>query len=445
MNILSKQAEEEIISAVGDVVDVVEREKCSPTKAVVKISRDRGFQPGFVQLLCHAYNTGSQEAQRNSHKTAFDKFDSFELADAKEALAEIYPNEVKSPAKEAEDSAISGDYDKAPDWLDISRRHKLAHMQLPWTEKAAEDKQPKMTATKAYNAHVKHARLLEDLRLQKSAARLELSRSTGKLGQYFQQDPYRRLPFNVVAKIAAVYHGNIGKTLMDYIRDTYKIKEANEDPVKLSDHVADWDSEPYVYVTECIKHAKEYNEKSAVFDRKTQELQKKSEELLRPFAPKSDQPWTSLIPESRKEASFLSALGGAFIGSGVKDQMSKSLPKPQTTQELVGSTFKDLDDPSHEIEMRKIRAEALLQDLMANDEVISGYDPGEVLEAYNEISAMVPRASTQSAAMRPLLRRYLQGNLQPFEAGEMAKLERGIQQTTTRPSQDQTGQETGNK
>lgn len=84
--------------------------------------------------------------------------------------------------------------------------------------------------------------------------------------------------------------------------------------------------------------------------------------------------------------------------------------------------------------MRNIRAQAMLQDLIANDPMISQHDPTETLQAYNDIVAMAPRTADQNMLMQPLLRKRLtQGSLDPFELDQLLGMEqkqRNINATT---------------
>ncbi len=83
--------------------------------------------------------------------------------------------------------------------------------------------------------------------------------------------------------------------------------------------------------------------------------------------------------------------------------------------------------------MRKIKAHSMLNSMLTDpDSPISGHDPDDVIGAYNEISQLAPRAAEQPAAVKPLLARRLQGNVQPFEAKEITDIEKGI--TATRNS-----------
>ena len=90
----------------------------------------------------------------------------------------------------------------------------------------------------------------------------------------------------------------------------------------------------------------------------------------------------------------------------------------------------DLSSPDHENELRKIRAQVMLSNMLSDPEnPISGHDPEEVLEAYNELAQLAPRAAAQPAAMQPLLAKRLAGNVEPFEVREIGDIEKTLAQT----------------
>ena len=99
-----------------------------------------------------------------------------------------------------------------------------------------------------------------------------------------------------------------------------------------------------------------------------------------------------------------------------------------TSQELERDVLGDLLDPMHESEMQSIRMQAMLTEFLADDPVISTYDPEDVIDAFNQIAQMTPRASLQPAVMRGQLRKMLQQQdaMEPFEAGQLIDVERGL-------------------
>jgi hypothetical protein len=213
------------------------------------------------------------------------------------------------------------------------------------------------------------------------------------------------------------------KEAAEFLKTYRAPKQANVQPPAN----IDWDRAPFTLMNRLVKVAEELNA-ARQSHKEAEDKLKKEAENLRPFDLARSPQTTSIVPQQEKEGfgSFLPIAGGI----GLKSVLDKALtPKP--TSELIEDQWMELEDPEHESDLRKIRAQAMISDFMANDEVISGYDPDEVLRTYNEIAQMTPRASTQTGIMRPLLRRRLQGHIEPFEAEQATNIEKGLTQTTS--------------
>ena len=144
-----------------------------------------------------------------------------------------------------------------------------------------------------------------------------------------------------------------------------------------------------------------------------------------------------LFEKKSEQAPVPQTLTGKVIGkmvplatgmSGLK-LLTQKKPEPspvKVEQEAISSIL----DPQHEAELAKIRIQAMLSDFMASDPVISTYDPDEVLDVYNQVAQMTPRAVQQPAVMRGLLRKMLQQQdaMEPFEAEQMLKVETGLKE-----------------
>jgi hypothetical protein len=78
--------------------------------------------------------------------------------------------------------------------------------------------------------------------------------------------------------------------------------------------------------------------------------------------------------------------------------------------------------------MARIKMQAMLNDFLSNDPVISTYDVDDVLDAFNQVSQLVPRSSLQPAVMRGQLRKLLQQQdaMEPFEANQLVEVEKGL-------------------
>ena len=135
-------------------------------------------------------------------------------------------------------------------------------------------------------------------------------------------------------------------------------------------------------------------------------------------------------PARVKQAVFASPAMGAALGTAAA-RIIGDVPKERSG--LVEDSWLDLEDPNHQNEIRKIRSHAMLNSMLTDpDDPISGHDPDSVINAFNEISSLAPRVAEQAAAIRPLLHRRLQGNVQPFEAKEITDIEKGIAATRSK-------------
>jgi hypothetical protein len=103
-------------------------------------------------------------------------------------------------------------------------------------------------------------------------------------------------------------------------------------------------------------------------------------------------------------------------------------------KEQVEKQIGELESPGHMNELRKIRAQTVLTQLMSDPESpLSEYDPDEVMQAYNQVVQLSPRLADQPSALGPLLNRKLMGNTEPFEVGETLKLEESLAKTQPTP------------
>ncbi len=94
----------------------------------------------------------------------------------------------------------------------------------------------------------------------------------------------------------------------------------------------------------------------------------------------------------------------------------------------VDQAWLQLEDPAHDAQLRAIRTQAMMADMM-NDPIIGSHPLEEVSKTYNELSQLAPRSAQQPALMRAALRRHLQGAVQPFETNEALNTEKTLKDT----------------
>ena len=133
-----------------------------------------------------------------------------------------------------------------------------------------------------------------------------------------------------------------------------------------------------------------------------------------------------------KEALFPTGMGMAShmlpaVAAAAGLQRLRGAPEP-TANQIETDAVRSMVDPAHDAEMKRIQMQAMLAEFLSNDPVISTYDPEQVIEAFNQVSQLTPRASIQPAVMRGQLRKMLQQQdaMEPFEAGQLVDIEKGL-------------------
>jgi hypothetical protein len=422
METLSKEAEAKISSALNAVIDLVNN-GTDPTDAVVKAASDWKIPYGHIDLMVNAFNIGRSEAQRKGSSELFEKVSEFELADTKQVLDRMFPDTVKAAGVLAEETIISEAYKSPPRFLkDRARQQKLAAARdLNWSMgKGAPAPLPRDPSTAIKRAHSKlvdHKRTYEELR---RAAQFQFDQTMGlfqKFSEYMRQ-PHAPLLATVSAH-ARVMYGDNGVKVCDQLDPHSKhTKQA------AAGRIVDT-KEALTLVGHFLDSYQSFVLAKTAHDKAEAERDQIAGDIARPFVPAAPEPGSVLGPCSTEKSAFLGGLFGTAIGSSMGRQLGNNMVSP--TSDLQNSLQKKMSDPQHEATLRNIQTEAMLNDLMANDEVISGYDPNEVTGHFNEISQLSPRATNQSGLMRAMLRKRLQtGALDPYEIDMLLKIENGL-------------------
>ena len=448
----SKKAEDELLNAVRDVTALVESDHLSPTDAIVKVAESRELSPTHVPLLVQAYNVGRCTFQReHGGKGVLNKTADFPIARVEDAMAQLFPDKPATPAEKAASTRVSDEYDRPPNWA-IARQlpkppmQKVAATREPFQVRNTYDStgDPMIKMAKAYGQaeRIKHA--VEEARYQAGAAKDRLLHSITDLRLYFKQAASTRLTFSEVEFNAPRVIGAAAASLLDHVYQANGMREARCEGLPKFATAVDRKAAPYSLIAKCIECGRDAIEKQAAYAALAYDGQQKVASITRPFAVAPDATPVlrrsvlgGLRPVSSvKQSGMLEGMLGGVAGG-----MGKDLFAPKPTKDLVSDEVKELNDPLHVDELRQIQSRTMLSDLLANDEVISGFAPEEVTKAYNEISQLSPRASSQPAIMRPLLRKRLTaGSVEPFEAEQMANIEKTIRQTDTPNPIDKTAE-----
>jgi hypothetical protein len=405
MKTLSKQAETQLLSAVKNVVGHVDNGD-DPTDAVVKVAQELELPRGHLQLLCSAYNTGRVNAQRKmAAASIMERFEDIPLADHEKAAQQIWPDKIETPSERLSKTAVSDDYRKAPHWL-------APCLTSPPARKAASAEPLVLTPAQrkdaAWKTILDGQRRIQDVRPKSSAARDNMVASMQTLTGYFKRA--NCLPFSEVHY--AVASDPAAEALMQVVGASLgREKQAAVVPRVM--HSVVWTEAPYTLIKEALAACElAVNARRELVELEAS-IKTAREEVYGPSG-------------AHKSGSEKVGAGGSIFGTALGTTFGSTLPKPKSTGERVESAVTALDDPDHENAMRNIQITAMLRDMMSNDEVIKGYEPEEVLHAYNQISQTAPTVAMHSIALGPELRSVLQRNRAPHETSQLVGLEKDL-------------------
>jgi hypothetical protein len=440
---LSRQDETQLISWAKMAQGLVEDGQL-PTDAIIKVAQDQGIARDMVPLLVQTYNVGRQSHQRHANEghSILNKLAEFPLANLEQVLSEAYPSaQQKRAARRAE--TVAAEYSQQPvPALRVTQPRTKTACELPRLEE-----RPSMPPrlSKAYALRDRLDRQTDELRLKISTAMDEYARAMDRLVGFFKRArslPLEEIRFNVDRQM-----GPAASAVLQYACRAAKMgadwaKEAAAPPSIT--HAMDRHLSPYSLVHAVIRAGESLLQAKEAHAAHVKQAEAQTLEAFRPFAERwHPKPPTHVLdaPEAssqRKVASFLAGvLGGVSSGLG-RGILGASAPA--SSSEMATGMVGSLEDASHLDELRKIEAKTIANDLMARDEDISGYDPDQVAEAYNEVVKISPGLATQPAVLRPVLRRRLaQGVLEPFEVQQLVDMEKNRRQTQGKGVLDDNG------
>ena len=424
MKRLSKEAESQVLDALGSVADLV-NELDEPNDAIIKAAKEFNIPAGHVNLMVTAYNTGRTNKQRMAADDPQEKAASFKLADPAVIMEALYPSKVKTRAEEKTSSVISSDYSRPPEFAQRKANAIKAARHIDWKlvdkkpEAYAAD--PKEAAARAYNSTVFNKKRLEECRREVTYAREMLSDGFQKLGTYFRTPG--SISFTDAKTAAGIQHGRIGSAIMNQVARSAPFLEKQGASGYLVSVSAD--KAPFDTITHCVKLAKALLEQEKKYTELTAEVEKRAKEKLSPFVAAPGSRSVLQAPSSGNDSEKM-AKGGGMAGIAGLALLSKNLggarsgadaADAKAYESQVGKYVDHLANPAHEANLRQVKIRAMLEDLMTNDPVIRGYSPDDVIQAYNDIVDTAPRAADQRMLLQGLMRRHLSGEstTDPFD------------------------------
>jgi len=434
MKNLGKEAEARVVRAIEDVVRLVDG-GASPTDAVVKTAEAHNLRPGYVNVLVHAYNTGSTTRHRDAGNSTLEKAAEFELADPAAVLEQIYPTKVASAAEIDRATSISPEYGVTP--IGMLRRHEMRKTALQAVDIRAGipaykplPRDPEGALRKAAGDADRAHNTIEEAR-RKSAAAMDIAVYTlAELRDYFKTAGH--MPFQQFRRQAAVLHGSLAERVCDQLQSVYPPLTKQADDVNAR---IDMYAEPFQLLQKLAARVDEYNRLHSAY--LALELKSAASEVAHaPFARRGNSVLEDPCSTDKQANMAWNPFTQTVLGSFTKDTLNGVASKmgPSPDESMQDAALASLNDPAHEAELRNIRTQATLHELMMEDPVLRGYQPREVLGAFDDISQLSPRAADQRPILQTLLRQRLaQGQLSGFEIDQTLGMENKLKQREGTP------------
>lgn len=461
MHALSKAAEQKLIQAIENAATYVNA-GLEPNAAIIKSAAEHQIPAGHVTLMVHAYNTGRTNKQREQGDDTYEKAADFKLADAAIVLEKLYPTQVKTSAEIRQQAIVSTEYGVSPLGFLNRRRAELAKQAAAAQTFVFEKSYvppPADGQAAVLQAHVKRVtekRAAEELRRQHVQAEQQSIAAMDKLAEYFRVPG--NMSFNDALREVGLRLGTPGTSVLEKISAVYpqfKKQAATNRDYFGNDVVYDLVSNvlqsvatlvdtqrnlPVIKVAAAQQLKPEPVTGSILHDPATAEL------TLKSAARTPDNSWTkttskvlgrtifgdSKAPKTKLEDS-IKAFGDPIKTTG--DMLSDSKSTGGVFSGALGfdvdpdkeklKAYQNITTPEHELELKNIRAQSTLHDMLTNDPVISGYDATEVANVFNEIATAAPNIVDSPAILRAMLRKRLEaGQFADFDAKQLLEMDK---------------------
>lgn len=426
--------EQKIAEAVSTVVDCVNN-GMTPNDALFKVAMAESLNPEYVKRLTEVFNTSRMLAHFQTASPE-KRADAFSLANASDVLKRMYPEKVEAEGvKAARTNATGAHYESG--WFSTPQDYNVSSKQMAKAAALIEiDVQPTY-GLPDINMLIKRARSHADsLRSQIDVAKTDdaynremLKRAVANAATYFRT--LTHIPFEEVETNMLMKRGSVVRPLMDAIYLAFRGSKFNEKRGNFAERprMCDYTTTPYNMIEEAVKWAHDLVKSAS----ETQQFVEELDEFEAAFAKRMEKLSDARTPKRRipfpfggvkSSASTIGPLASATVLSrGLKDMMGVN-DDPVKFEEDVRLAA----DPDQEAALRGPEVQAMLNELMSTDPVISGYPETDVLQAYNELSHMTPRVASDPTLLRGILARRLElGRTDPYEAAQSLETEHGLQ------------------
>jgi len=412
-------AEQKVLNALESAITDIQSNSTHPNDAIYKVATDQKIGPEFVKRMCEAYNTSKTLSFMKSAQGK-DRAGTFPLADPVDVLERMYPK-LDTLQKAASVQVDSTDYDRV-----VDLRKTASPVVPPLVEKKPDAYQ---AVNECRKERIKVSHLHRDM-TQKTSEHREAKKQIVKLiksaGEYFRYD--HDLSFADIETDIAGTFGDKVRPIMSMVHSTLPNKTEKRGEYDTRPRLFDTTKAPYLQIVTAIDKAARLLELESEIVQTEDLLKAATKALSEKRGPASNE----------KQAGVISSVLGSTIASrmGGPKAVDALIPPSRTPAEReadISEKYLTTLDPEHEAALKAIRAEANLNDLLVNDEVISGYPEDRVTALYNQLAEAAPRATEQRLLLQSYLRRMLQQSdaQEPYETKQLLEEETALAKAQT--------------
>lgn len=427
---ISEGLQQRILQAVEKTAELVD-EGMHPNDAIAKSVVMHKLGADCVSPLVHAYNTGRTTHQRENGQDPFEKAADFELANIDTIMRQLYPpaQAIKQASEACKCEKSSPQYEMTPSGLLDRRKSKRIALSMPSpvVEKGAQAASEKtVTVGDIDRLKIKaaHARQHESECLDKFATALDA------VVDHIRS--YESKSLALTEKQACLLYGESAAPILQFVKENNPLlcKQARHQQAGRAGEAVDQKAQSLIKAA--IDCSNAVATAAAARDAADLAVKKASAALLLPIAQYNNQSFLDVTEDDLMQKIAVGSWGNLMdvtFGNVAANQLQSQMT-PQMPSEMAEKEYLKLMDPAHEAQLRNIRAESTLNELLANDDVISGYGDDEVIDAYNDIVQNAPAVADNRLALQALMRQRLQqGASSPFEIEQLGGINRNLATT----------------
>lgn len=438
---MTRKKEADLVSGVESMINLV-NSGATPTEALQKVASTKGLGEEYIRRVGEAYNQ-SRTLYELGTRDGASRLGTWEMADINKVASVLAPKQDNMLfGSHLQKAASSADYISS--WGKVRNNGRLSETLGRGHTKAAELSEPGQLGGNLPNPKKEEPKVEKKPAVASKDPRfLELSSAEEKVSQCLSDAVYhlrtgylQGRPFHEIEKAAHKKWGKNADAIMESLYAMSHAKSAGQrralsaelDPssVTLTDLIAP----TFASVERLVGAAVDMHKRAGSLGVKPMANRLPAEKRAEDNSGLID----SVSSPTKKIQG--TALGLADKVVGPEDQVRDKAKS--TYREELGKNVLKLEDPDFKNEAQAIDAKYTLADLMSNDDIIKGYQPDEVLEAFNDISEVAPEAARSGVIMRDLLRRHLtQGGLQAMDVNQAITVNKNL--SSDRSTKDRLG------